>query len=266
MQIHLVVAKSEQQIADAERLRWKVYVEEERMLSAYTDQDSRERDRYDASPSTTQLLIYAGAEAVGTVRLTTADPPSGASSRCAGLQIDTKFLLSGFDQPGMKLAEVTRYCVLRRFRGTRVTPTLFAALRQESERRGVTHWVAAANMETDSPEDAAVAYQIIRAKQLLSQVFHARPRALEPAPPHPTRLVYTDEERKRARRGELEAMKLPRILALFASKMGARYIGSPSYDPRFRVFATPLAVELAAIGGLHPTVGGIARPRLELAP
>jgi hypothetical protein len=37
---------------------------------------------------------------------------------------------------------------------------------------------------------------------------------------------------------------LPRTLSLLASKMGARFMGQPVYDPYFNVFALPLVTTL----------------------
>jgi hypothetical protein len=275
MGLHLVVARNEQHIADAERVRWKVYCEEERILPTSTGIDGRESDGYDFADATTHLLVYAGREPVGTVRLIAARARVAVSSRPLGLDLESNFELSGFNLPGIVLAEVTRYCVLRKFRGTRVTPALFAGLLLESKRRGVTHWVAAANMETDSAEDAAIAYRLIQARNLVSKSFCAHARSVVVPPLKAGRFVYTQEQRLNAQRGELGALRLPRTLALFATKMGARYIGAPSYDSRFNVFAAPLAVNLADIDDQRMTAGparspyhfsGISiGPRLELA-
>jgi hypothetical protein len=60
--------------------------------------------------------------------------------------------------------------------------------------------------------------------------------------------LYTHEQRLNAARGELGALKLPHVLALFAGKMGARYLGPPYFDTRFNVFAAPLATDLAELG------------------
>jgi hypothetical protein len=270
--LHLVVARNERQIADAERLRWIVYGEEERLLGASDRTDERESDGYDFSDATTHLLVYAGREPVGTVRLTLARPLSSVSSRPLGLPLESNCVLIGFDQPRMVVAEVTRFCVLRRFRGTRVTAALFGALRIESERRGVTHWVAVANMETDSSEDAAIAYQLIQARNLLSGGLRAQPRGRALPPGAGQRRLYTDEQRLNAARGELGALKLPHVLALFAGKMGARYLGPPYFDTRFNVFAAQLATDLAELGdkpaAARALSGLLTEPRLpaELTP
>ena len=264
--LRLIVAKSEREIADAQRVRFRVYCEEERLLPVDIAVDGRERDARDDAESTTHLLVYAGAEPVGTVRLCLARGGSREPSSGFGLDLEASFALQGFELPGLRLAEITRYCVVSHMRGTRVAPALFAALRKASQRLGVTHWVAAANMETDCAEDARIAHRLIQSRALLSSAFAAVPRGAA-APSRAKRFAYTPEERRHANRGELSHLKLPRTLSLFAHKLGARYLGAPAYDEHFNVFAAPLAVDLAAIGARvdHRAAFSVPRPRSSAA-
>jgi hypothetical protein len=192
--------------------------------------------------------VYSDAEPVGTLRLQLGRAAAAAAGGGLGLELESKFVLHGFDEPGTLPAEVTRFCVVRAFRGTRVAALLFSGLRRESERHGVTHWLAAANMETDSSEDADIAYRLVQQRKLMSRDFAARARAALGSAPRAQRAAYTEEQRQTARAGCLTDLKLPKTLALFASKMGARFIGAPSYDAYFNVFALPLAVRLADLG------------------
>jgi L-ornithine Nalpha-acyltransferase len=240
-----IIATTAQEIRDAQRLRWIVYGEEEGLLPASTPIEGRETDARDYADGTTHLLVYDGEEAAGAVRLL---EPRGS----LGLDLASKFDLGALSRPGIAPAEVTRYCVLRRYRGTRVTGALFSALYTESARRGVTHWVAGANMGTDCAEDAALAHRVACAQGLMSERFSAEPHDLEPAQTPRRRPCYTDEQRIRARSGDLAGLELPRTLALFARRMGARFIGSPAYDTYFNVFALPLVASLADIGTPRP--------------
>lgn len=237
---HCVIARTAQEITNAQRLRWTVYGEEERLLPASAHRDGRETDARDYCEGTTHFLVYDGREAVGTVRLL--EPAGGL-----GLDLDAKFDLSALAAPGIAPAEVTRYCVLRHYRCTGVTSALFAALYAESARRGVTHWVAGANMGTDCAEDAELAYRLACAQDLVSGSFRAEPRASERPETPRRRPCYTEEQRLRAHNGELAGLDLPRTLALFARRMGARYVGAPAYDAYFNVFALPLVATLAEI-------------------
>ncbi|HYP87655.1 MAG TPA: hypothetical protein VEQ59_05870, partial [Polyangiaceae bacterium] len=140
--------------------------------------------------------------------------------------------------------EVTRFCVLRRYRGTRVAGLLYAGLLAESARRGVTHLVAEANMETDCAGDAELAYDLARQRDWTDDEFSAAPRHESAPPAAPQRFVYTEEQRRRLRTGQLGGVSPPRTLALFAQRMRARYIGPPVYEPAFNVFALPLVARL----------------------
>jgi hypothetical protein len=234
---------------DAQRVRAAVYVEEEGLLPASASVGGREIDDLDYLDTTIHFLVYAGSEPVGTVRLLRAGAGRGSDGerKSLGLDIEAKIDLGSLALPGVMAGEVTRFCVLRRYRRTGVTAALFAGLHAESARLGITHWVAGANMETDCPEDAVLAYRVASAKNLVNPRFTAEPR--DPALPKTPRKrpYYTEEQRKRAQDGDLTGIELPRTLSLFAAGMGARYIGPPVFDAYFDIFALPLVAALADI-------------------
>lgn len=235
------VARRPSDIAEAQRIRWQVYGEEEKLLPASAGLAGREIDARDDDGGTLHLLLYAGSEPAGTVRLLPArhDRRATAEDRL-GLELETTFDLRGYARRGVVAAEITRYCVLRRFRGTGAAAALYAALWTESQRRGITHWFAAANMETDCAEDAALTYHLVRGRGLFDARSSVRPR-LAGVPQTPRRRPYFSEEQRRsARGGAFDHLAIPRTLALFARGMGARYIGPPAYDRYFEIFALPL--------------------------
>ena len=242
------LARNPGEIREAQRLRFRVYGQEENMLPAQACLDGRERDARDTGGGAIHFIVRAGEEVVGTVRLLPASTGSTNAARL-GLDLSTKLDLAALAAPGIVPAEITRFCVLRAYRGTGVTPALFAALRAESERRGITHWLAAANTETDFAEDALLAYQVARAKKLVNTNLRiaARGAAAITSTTARKRPFYTPAERLRARSGlpALAEMDLPRTLSAFARRMGARFTGEPFYEPDFGVFALPLVVVLA---------------------
>ena len=244
MSFTLVIARRPQDIVDAQRVRCRVYRDEEGLLPASSCLDAREIDARDYNEDTVHLLIYEGDHPVGTVRLLPAciETLSRRQGRF-GLDLESKYDLSALDSRGMVPAEVTRFCVLRRYRGTRVTETLFSGLRGESARRGITHWVAGANMATDFVEDANLACRVIEACHLVSEDVHADPLVAEPPITPRQRPFYTADERAN-QTSALAQLRLPGPLGLFANKMGARYIGPPVYDAFFGVFALPLVADL----------------------
>jgi len=208
------LARTAAEIAEAQRLRWQVYGEEEKLLPPSACQDGREVDARDAEPGTAHFIVRAGADVVGTVRLLFPAPTRA---------------LAALAPWGCAPAEITRFCVRRAYRNTGVTPALFAALRAESVRRGITHWVAAANTETTIAREAAFACRIARAKGYVA----------EPSPGGGRDQTAPDLDYV------LASLDLPRTLSVFARRMGARFAGCPIYDPYFGVFALPLVVALA---------------------
>ncbi len=244
--LRCTLARTAAEIHDAQRVRWLVYGEEEKMLPASACRDGREIDARDDRAQALHLVAYVAGQPVGTVRLLLPDPcvHPRATGRL-GLDLESKVDLDMLAGSGISTAEVTRYCVLRRYRCTRVTHALFSRLREESARRGITHWVAGANMETDFAEDATLAYRVAGDQSLLSPRFHAEARVHRPPPTRQTRRYYTDDQRRHARAGQRAGLDLPRTLSLFARRMGARFIGPPVYDAYFNVFALPLVTALA---------------------
>jgi putative hemolysin len=235
------VARGRREIADAQRVRWRVYGEEERLLAPAACPGGREVDARDDDPDTVHLVVHAGDEPVGTVRLLSPRQSANDNGRPAlGLELESSFDLGASWPAEIVPGEVTRYCVLRAYRCTGVAGALYAALLTESRRRGITHFFAAANMETDHAEDAAVAYRLLRGRGLVDGRFFARPRPQPPVQPSGRRACYSDEQRWSAQRGQLGGLPIPRTLALFATRMGARFIGPPAYDRTFNVFALPL--------------------------
>jgi L-ornithine Nalpha-acyltransferase len=243
--LRCAIARTAAEVADAQRVRWRVYGEEERMLPPSAGQGGREIDARDDDGFAIHVLVYAGDEPVGTVRLLLPRARGGgpAGGRL-GLNLEEKFEVRT-SRAGALAAEVTRYCVLRRYRCTCVVKMLHDALRAESHRRGITCWLAAANMETDWAEDAALAYRLIRARNMVDADWSAEPRVSAGQPLARRRPWYTDEQRRSAAGGDDGGLPLPRTLALFARRMGARFIGPPAYDAEFNVFALPLVASPA---------------------
>ncbi|MCY1041210.1 GNAT family N-acetyltransferase [Corallococcus sp. bb12-1] len=241
------VADTQRELDDALRVRWEVFGVEMRMLGDKKPQAPREANCFDTLPTTAHVVVYSDQEAVATARLLlpNAEVASSAGS-LMGLDIERKLDLSELAAPGRVFAETTRYCARQKWRKRSVLH-LQACLYRESLRRGVTHWIAAANMETDSAEEASLIYRAAARRGWVSERF--RVRTLEfPTPPYPPvamRLGPTQLER--ARQGELDDLKMPPVLSLFADKMGARFIGPPHYDTAFHRFTVPLVAALDEI-------------------
>lgn len=240
-EIECVIAETRKQLDDALHVRWQVFGEEMGLFAGPTPPAPRESDCFDTLDTTIHVVAYAGGEPVATARLLL---PNAKVARDGGkrfgIDLEWKFDLGGLDRPGVALAETTRFCVLRAFRRSCAVAALHGAMWSESRRLGITHWVASANTETDCMEDARIIHRVAGRMGLVSPYFLVEPRINAPPPAEPRAPFYDLEERRRAREGDLTGLRLPRTLAVFACRMGARFTGEPIYDPRFRMCSMPL--------------------------
>jgi putative hemolysin len=245
MSFQCVIAASRRHLDDALRVRWSVFGEELGLVAGPKPAAPREVSSFDTLETTAHVVVYAGERPVATARLLLPNAEvARASGQRLGLDLEEKFDLSPLVAAGLVMAETTRFCILRDWRGSEVVAHLVNGLYQESRRLGVTHWVASANTETDSLEDARLAFLVAARQGLVSHRWHVEPREPPHAPPAPHAPFYTPEARRRAREQGLEGLRLPRTLSLFARKLGARFIGGPIYDAHFRRCSLPLVTVL----------------------
>lgn len=238
------IASTKQELDDALRVRWEVFSQEKGYVKEETFRVSREVDVLDTLESTVHIVAYVSDRPVGTARLLLANPRIARENELLfGIDLDLKFDLSPLHRSGILIAETTRVCVLHEYRRAGVFDVIYAALRRESLARGVTHWVASANTETDDLDDARIAHRVAGRMGLLSDKWAVVPRHSGPSSQSPRISLYSTEERERAARGDLLGLRFPATLRLYARK-GARFIGGPIFDPKFRMCSMPLVLEL----------------------
>ncbi|PTL82216.1 GNAT family N-acyltransferase [Vitiosangium sp. GDMCC 1.1324] len=244
------VATTQRQLDDALRVRWAVFGAELKLLGGPVPPAPREVNCFDTLETTVHLVVYADDVPVATSRLLLPNPEVARTTDGGlGIELDQKLNLSGLAEPGLLFAESTRFCILKRWRHSEALLRLQAGLYEESRRRGVTHWIASANTETDSAEDAQLVFQVAAHKGLVSQRWRVQARVPSTPPVSPNAPFYSPPERACAHQGRLQGLRLPRVLSLFAHKMGARFIAEPIYDMGFRRFSLPL---VAALDELPP--------------
>ncbi|NTX01827.1 GNAT family N-acyltransferase [Myxococcus sp. CA040A] len=239
------VATTQRELDDALRVRWAVFGGELRLLLGAPPPSRREVSCFDTLETTVHLVVYAGVEPVATSRLLL---PNAEVARVTGgplgIELEQKLDLEGVGGPGLVFAESTRFCILKRWRHSEALLRLQAGLYEESRRRGVTHWIASANMETDSAEDARLVVEVASRRSWVSSRWRVRALQASQSPEAPSALLYSALERESAARGLFDGLRMPPVLSLFAQKMGARFVGAPHYDAGFRRFSLPLVAAL----------------------
>ncbi len=243
-QIEVRKAVSIEDLDAAALVRCAVFADELAYLDPGRFPAGREVDGFDLLATTVNFLGLVDGQPVATVRLLC--PNADVAARCGtehGLSMERYLELRGIGADIVP-AEIPRSSVLARHRRTGVMRHLYFAAFEECNRRGLTHWLAVANTETDSDTDAGIVQQLLAARHYLVPHLGAscreagRPSAVARYP------LFTASERERARDGEVNGLRIPRTLELFASKLGVRYFGEPFFDSDFRMFALPLIVSM----------------------
>ncbi|MCP3169580.1 GNAT family N-acyltransferase [Myxococcus qinghaiensis] len=248
--MHCRVATTQRELDDALRVRWAVFGGELKLMTAKSSPSRREVSCFDTLETTVHLVVYADREPVATLRMLMTNPEVAlATGGRLGIELEQRLDLSGVGGPGMVFAETARFCVLERWRHSEAVAHLQAGIYAESRRRGVTHWIAAANLETDSWEDARLSAQVAAYRGWTSPRWRVRDSEPSEAPVFPSSPFYTPAERERARWGRLDGLRMPRAPCLFARKMGARFISGPLYDASFGRFILPLIAALDDVPG-----------------
>ncbi|RKG68262.1 GNAT family N-acetyltransferase [Corallococcus sp. CA054B] len=245
---HWRVATTQRELDDAARIRWAVFGGELGLLSEQSALSRRELTCVDTLDTTVHVLVHDGAEPVATMRIALPNAEVAANlGGTVGLELEQRLDLSALLRPGMRFAEPSRFCVLPEWRRSEAVTWLQAGMYAESRRRGVTHWIASANLETDSPEDALLSWQVVASRGWRSPCFRVAVPDPREAAAHARTLFYTPEERARAKQGLLDGLRVPRSPSLFARTMGARFIAEPLYDAYFEWFTLPLIMALDEI-------------------
>ncbi|AKQ65471.1 hypothetical protein A176_002383 [Myxococcus hansupus] len=259
------VATTQRELDDALRVRWAVFGGELQLIAGKPAPTQREVTGFDTLATTVHVVVYDAQEPVATVRILLPNPEvARASGGVLGVELEQRLDLSGLAGPEQVVAEAGRFCVRRKWRHSDAVVRLQAAFYAESRRRGVTHWLAAANLETDSEVDARLIQESLARRGWLSPHWRRRTPGASAAPVVPSTPFYTPEERACAVAGQWEGLRLPRSPALVARRMGARFISEPLYDPGFHRFTLPLiaavddipASTLARFAALGPHCAG----------
>ncbi|MFP2924243.1 GNAT family N-acetyltransferase [Pyxidicoccus sp. 3LG] len=246
--MHCRVAATQRELDDALRVRWAVFGGELRLIAGKAPPSRREVSCFDTLETTVHLVVYAGREPVATLRMLLPNPEvARETGGPLGIELEQKLDLSGLAGQGRVFAETARFCVLEQWRRSDAVARLQAGIYEESRRRGGTHWIAAANLDTDSEEDARLIHQVAAHRGWLSQRWRMRASAPVESPTIPSDPFYTPAERARAQQGHLDGLRMPRAPILFARKMGARFIAEPIYEAGFRRFTLPLIAALDEI-------------------
>lgn len=208
--LSVALARNDADLADAQRLRFKVFAEE--LGARLNTADGHDADAFDAFCDHLIVRDEASLRVVGTYRIL---PPHRA--RAAGrLYSDGEFDLTRLAHLRPALIEVGRSCVHRDYRSGAAILLLWAGLAQYMKSHGYRHLIGCASA---SLADGGMQAARLR-DELQSCMTDAEYRVFP-------RLPFPHAKIERAAIGEM-----PPLIKGYL-RLGARVCGEPAWDPDF---------------------------------
>jgi putative hemolysin len=214
------LATSSEEVEQALRLRYEVFVNEEKNMKMRTD-TGLEQDEYDAY---CDHLIVKEAETgrvVGTYRLL----PGDRALRHIGFYSETEFDLSRFAPFKARTLELGRSCVARQYRGGKAIQLLWEGIAAYIAERGYDYMIGCASVRMSSLEELNRIYSLLRNQAVITDRF-----GIAPLPacriPGLKRLEQEFDEKETFR-------MLPPLMKGY-QWLGAEIGGEPAYDDVFQ--------------------------------
>lgn len=206
------LARSEQEVREAQRLRYKVFAEE---FGARLDCRVPGHDVDDFDPYCDHLLVREtdSERVVGTYRMLA---PS-AARRVGACYAESEFAIERLRNLRHRMVEVGRSCIHPDFRGGAVIALLWAGLAEYMVRNDCEHLAGCASIGmADGGHNAANVFNAIAPSHMAPIEYHVFPRH-----PLPIERLATDQS--------------PRVPPLIKGylRAGAWVCGRPAWDPDF---------------------------------
>lgn len=224
--LEAVWARDESEVREAQRLRWRVFVDE---LGATVSPPPGAPLRHDVDafdPHCEHLLVRtvasddAPSRLVGTYRVLT---PAGAQ-RAGGWYTESEFDLQPLAPLAPGMIELGRSCVDPAWRSGAVILTLWASLAQFMHRHGVESVVGCGSVPIrDGGINAASLWRELRRTHLADPAWLVQPRLPLPVDWLP----------------QATAVDTPPLIKGYL-RCGAKVLGPPAWDPAFRCADLPL--------------------------
>lgn len=245
---HIVVRKAEtrEELDQAAHLRYLVFARELGNIDTVRHAVPREADGFDLIPTTVHFLAYLDGKPVGTARMILPNPDVARDMQTHfGFDIETKFDLSNLAKTNVRVAETMRYCVLPGARHTSVALAMIEEGARVSRDLGIDYWIGSSTIETSDAEEAQRIASWSARMGLVHRDIRITPRngACPPLDEPPEQLVFPEP---RLSLVSPSNNNLPRILSMYSRRLGARIIGPPMFDQRFRGYSIPILMEVAA--------------------
>lgn len=233
----VALATTPDEVREAQRLRWDVFVAELGARPAGSE-PGLDTDRWDRWCDHLLVRETATDRLVGTYRMLSA--PS--ARRAGGFYAESEFWLAGLLGLGEGLAELGRACILPEHRNGVVLPLLWAGVLRWLQAQGAHHVIGCASI----PLSAGLVPVRRLCRRLVAD--HAAPLALRA---EPRRLLPRAADDGGGIPGLREA-PMPPLLRGYL-RLGAQVCGEPAWDPAFGTADLLLLLPLERMSQRHAT-------------
>lgn len=217
--LSVMLASSANEIEQAMRLRYQVFVEEERNMRMLNEQ-GLEQDAYDAYCDHLIVKDLETDQVIGTYRLL----PGDRAINGIGFYSETEFDLTAYANLKSQTLELGRSCIAPEYRGGKAIQLLWEGIAGYISERNFTHLIGCASVHFSNLEELNLIYTMLRQKQVLTDRFGIEPLATHRIPGL-AQLDIDCNEKELFR-------KLPPLMKGY-QWLGAEIGGDPAYDELF---------------------------------
>jgi putative hemolysin len=204
-------ARSQSEINEARRLRYKVFAEE--MGAHLPGTDEMDTDGFDAFCEHLLVRDYGTGKVVGTYRIL--DPHM--ANEAGGYYSAGEFDITRLMHLAPSMVEIGRSCVHRDYRNGTTISLLWAGLAKFMQQNGYEYMMGCASIGmADGGHNAAAIYNLIKQKHMAPVEYHVFPRC-----PLPIEALSRDME-----------VTCPPLIKGYL-RAGALVCGEPHWDPDF---------------------------------
>lgn len=217
--LQVSIAASEQEIEQALRLRYRVFVEEEKNMQMRTE-TGLEQDAYDAYCDHLIVKDLEADRVVGTYRLL----PGERALQHRGFYSETEFDLQSFEAYKRQTLELGRSCIDPAYRGGKAIQLLWEGIAAYITEREYHYLIGCASVHMETLEELNLIYTMLKSKSVITERYGIRP--LETHRIAGLQLVETGLSEKEIFR------RLPPLMKGY-QWLGAEIGGDPAYDEVF---------------------------------
>lgn len=163
------LAETEDELAMAQQLRYRIFHDELGKLHGSAGSDS---DAFDRQFNHLLVIDREADRLAGTYRMQSAE----AARNGLGFYSETEFEIDNFDRIDAETYEVGRSCVAPEYRNGAAISLLWAGLHEMKNRCNFRYLVGCASVESESPEVGWSLFDQFRANGQLSPLIHGRSR------------------------------------------------------------------------------------------